>query len=131
MRAAGLKLAAAVVEGLPQTDRNMAAVQAEAWKLFEKQVKVGIHWEQNSHNSKSICTCQRHRVPKDQQRNQAAVAGVVQTLAFLNNMPQVPRGSVCTAGQNLGRAARRSSRAAGVHLQGGCCCAVELCRVLC
>ncbi len=40
MKAAGLKLAAAVVEGLPQTDRNMTAVQAEAWKLFEKQVKV-------------------------------------------------------------------------------------------
>jgi hypothetical protein len=40
MRAAGLKLAAAVVEGLPQTDRNMAAIQTEAWKLFDKQVKV-------------------------------------------------------------------------------------------
>lgn len=40
MKAAGLKLAAAVVEGLPQTDRNMTAVQAEAWKLFEKQAKV-------------------------------------------------------------------------------------------
>lgn len=40
MKAAGLKLAAAVVEGLPQTDRNMAAVQAEAWKLFERQLKV-------------------------------------------------------------------------------------------
>jgi hypothetical protein len=41
MKAAGLKLAAAVVQGLPRTDRNMATVQAEAWKLFEKQVKVG------------------------------------------------------------------------------------------
>lgn len=41
MKAAGLKLAAAVVEGMPQTDRNMAAVQPEAWKLFEKQAKVG------------------------------------------------------------------------------------------
>jgi hypothetical protein len=41
MKAAGLKLAAAVVQGLPQTDRNMATVQVEAWKLFEKQVKVG------------------------------------------------------------------------------------------
>lgn len=41
MKAAGLKLAAAVVQGLPQTDRNMATVQAEAWRLFEKQVKVG------------------------------------------------------------------------------------------
>jgi hypothetical protein len=41
MKAAGMKLAAAVVEGLPQTDRNMAAVQLEAWKLFEKQAKVG------------------------------------------------------------------------------------------
>lgn len=40
MKAAGLKLAASVVEGLPQTDRNMAALQAEAWKLYEKQVKV-------------------------------------------------------------------------------------------
>lgn len=40
MKAAGLKLAAAVVEGLPQTDRNMATVQAEAWKLYDKQVKV-------------------------------------------------------------------------------------------
>jgi hypothetical protein len=40
MKAAGLKLAAAVVEGLPQTDRNMAAVQTEAWKLFDKQIKV-------------------------------------------------------------------------------------------
>jgi hypothetical protein len=40
MKAAGLKLAAAVVEGLPRTDRNMTAVQAEAWKLYEKQVKV-------------------------------------------------------------------------------------------
>lgn len=40
MKAAGLKLAAAVVEGLPQTDRNMTAVQTEAWKLFDKQVKV-------------------------------------------------------------------------------------------
>lgn len=43
MKAAGLKLAAAVVEGLPQTDRNMLAVQAEAWKLFEKQAKVCTH----------------------------------------------------------------------------------------
>lgn len=40
MKAAGLKLAAAVVEGLPATDRNMSAMQAEAWKLFERQVKV-------------------------------------------------------------------------------------------
>jgi hypothetical protein len=40
MRAAGLKLAAAVVEGLPQADRSMPALQAEAWKLLEKQIKV-------------------------------------------------------------------------------------------
>ncbi|KAF8072444.1 hypothetical protein HT031_000103 [Scenedesmus sp. PABB004] len=39
-KAAGLRLARAVVEGLPQLDRNAPLVQAEAWKLFEKQVKV-------------------------------------------------------------------------------------------
>lgn len=49
MKAAGLKLAAAVVEGLPQTDRNMPAVQAEAWKLFEKQAKVRAHAAQLQH----------------------------------------------------------------------------------
>lgn len=49
MKAAGLKLAAAVVEGLPQTDRNMTAVQTEAWKLFEKQVKVR-KWGAASHD---------------------------------------------------------------------------------
>lgn len=40
MRAAGLRLAAHVVEALPYLDRNTAAVQAEAWRLLEKQVKV-------------------------------------------------------------------------------------------
>lgn len=40
MKAAGLRLAACVVEALPYLDRNTPAVQAEAWKLFEKQVKV-------------------------------------------------------------------------------------------
>lgn len=76
MKAAGLKLAAAVVEGLPQTDRNMGAVQAEAWKLFEKQVKVGIPGN-NSHTSACIRNCHRQRELQAPQHNQAAVAGVV------------------------------------------------------
>ena len=37
MKLAGLRLAACVVEGLPNLDRNTPAVQAEAWKLLEKQ----------------------------------------------------------------------------------------------
>lgn len=43
MKAAGLRLAACVVEALPYQDRNTPAVQAEAWKLFERQVKVRQH----------------------------------------------------------------------------------------
>jgi hypothetical protein len=40
MRLAGLRLAAAVAETLPHNDRNTAVVQAEAWKLLEKHIKV-------------------------------------------------------------------------------------------
>lgn len=40
MKLAGLRLAAAVSETLPHSDRNTAAVQAEAWKLLEKHIKV-------------------------------------------------------------------------------------------
>lgn len=40
MKLAGLRLAAAVSETLPHNDRNTAAVQAEAWKLLEKHIKV-------------------------------------------------------------------------------------------
>jgi hypothetical protein len=41
LKLSALRLAAAVVEGLPPTDRSAAAVQAEAWKLAEKAAKVG------------------------------------------------------------------------------------------
>jgi hypothetical protein len=40
MKLAGLRLAAAVAETLPHNDRNTAVVQAEAWKLLEKHIKV-------------------------------------------------------------------------------------------
>lgn len=79
MKAAGLKLAAAVVEGLPQTDRNMGAVQAEAWKLFEKQVKVRGRSQgataTPAHASATATvsgSCRRRSTTR-----QAAVAGVV------------------------------------------------------
>ena len=40
LRLAGMRLAAAVVGGLGPSDRSGAAVQAEAWKLFDRGVKV-------------------------------------------------------------------------------------------
>jgi hypothetical protein len=40
LKLAGLRLAAAVAETLPHNDRNTAVVQAEAWKLLEKHMKV-------------------------------------------------------------------------------------------
>ena len=40
LRLAGMRLAVAVVEGLNPLDRSAAAVHGEAWKLFERYVKV-------------------------------------------------------------------------------------------
>lgn len=40
MKLAGMRLAASVVESLPCMDRCASTVQAEAWKLFDKQVKA-------------------------------------------------------------------------------------------
>lgn len=40
VRARGLRLAAAVVEGIPPLDRNALLVQSEAWKLVERHARV-------------------------------------------------------------------------------------------
>jgi hypothetical protein len=40
MRLAGMQMAAAVVEGLNPLDRNVPSVHQEAWKLFERGIKV-------------------------------------------------------------------------------------------
>lgn len=41
LRLAGLRLAAAVVDGLNPLDRSAAAVHGEAWRLYDKFIKVG------------------------------------------------------------------------------------------
>lgn len=46
VRLAGMRLAVAVVDGLSPLDRNAAAVQAEAWKLYERGSKVTAAWRQ-------------------------------------------------------------------------------------
>lgn len=42
VRAGALRLAACAVEGMSPTDRSAAAVQGEAWKLFERNAKVRL-----------------------------------------------------------------------------------------
>jgi hypothetical protein len=37
-----MRLAMAVVDGLNPLDRSAAAVHGEAWKLYERGIKVGL-----------------------------------------------------------------------------------------
>lgn len=52
LRLAGLRLAAATVEGLNPLDRSAAAVHGEAWKLAERGMKVGRRAQ--------LCSARRH-----------------------------------------------------------------------
>ena len=131
-----MKLAAAVVEGLPQTDRNMTAVQTEAWKLFEKQVKVrkwgaaslvdtaavGLWITGPSMLQAVTCPAPTWSAWLLLQSSWALASSSCETVA-MGNSPNwlLTLCNLCVplpAGQKFRRASGSSGRPAGLHLQG-------------